>query len=136
MRILVMAEGRIREAYFRDACGDYAGRISRYLPLEVREVERLAPPPARHVVVAMDAGGRELDSAGFAKWLGGQMSSGRQGIAFLLGGADGIPARMLDAAHEKLSLSRLTMAHRLARVVLLEQIYRALTILRGEPYHR
>jgi len=136
MRILVMAEGRIREAHFRDACRDYAGRIARTLPIEVREVERLAAAPARHLVVAMDAAGRELDSAGFAAWLGKQMCSGRQGVAFLLGGADGIPAKLLDAANERLSLSRLTMAHRLARVVLLEQIYRALTILRGEPYHR
>jgi 23S rRNA (pseudouridine1915-N3)-methyltransferase len=136
LRILVMAQGKIRERYFRDACDEYARRIARFLPVEVREVERLTAPPARHAVVALDARGRELDSAGFSAWLGRHLGSGRQGLAFLLGGADGIPFSTLSAAHERLSLSRLTLAHRLARVVLLEQIYRALTILRGGPYHR
>jgi len=131
-----MAQGKIRERHFKDACADYIGRISHYLPIEVREVERLAAPPPRHLCVALDAGGQEPSSDEFARWLGKQLGSGKQGITFLLGGADGLPAPLQEAAHERLSLSRLTMAHRLARVVLLEQIYRAMTILRGDPYHR
>jgi 23S rRNA (pseudouridine1915-N3)-methyltransferase len=131
-----MAEGRIREAHFRSASDEYAGRIARYLPIEVREVERLGAAPARHHVVAMEAAGRELDSPGFAAWLGKRMAAGDKGLAFWIGGAEGIPKNVLEQADERLSLSRLTMAHRLARVVLLEQIYRALTILRGEPYHK
>ncbi len=57
-------------------------------------------------------------------------------MAFLIGGADGIPAAISKAATERMSLGRMTLAHRIARIVLLEQIYRATTILRGEPYHR
>lgn len=131
-----MAEGKIRERHFRDACSDYQQRIAHFMPIDVREMERLHRPPQSHASVALDAGGREPDSAEFARWFGKKLLSGKKGIAFLLGGPDGLPAAVLEAAHERISLSRLTLAHRLARVVLLEQIYRALTILRGVPYHR
>jgi len=86
-------------------------------------------------VVALDAGGEAMDSSRFARWLEALLSRHRR-VAFLVGGADGIPPGMDAQVHERLSLSPLTLPHRLARLLLLEQIYRALTIIRGEPYHR
>ena len=89
----------------------------------------------REHVVALDERGKEYTSVELARrveaWLGG----GRD-VALVLGGSDGLAPEVLARAGEKLALSRLTLAHRLARVVLLEQLYRALTIVRGEPYHK
>lgn len=135
---MVICQGRVRERHFRDACDEYVARLRHYATVEVREVERLAAArlPDGLRVVALDERGREPTSREFADWLGRQTASGARGLCFVLGGADGLPDGVRARADETLSLSRLTMAHRLARVVLLEQIYRAMTILRGEPYHR
>jgi 23S rRNA (pseudouridine1915-N3)-methyltransferase len=90
--------------------------------------------PGTHVV-ALDAGGEALDSSGFARRLEAMLSS-HQRVAFVVGDADGLPAGTDALVHERLSLSPMTLPHRLARLLLLEQIYRAFTIIRGEPYHR
>lgn len=138
MKLLVLCEGRIRERHFRDACAEYAERLAHYGTVEVREVDRLQPRdlPDGLYVVALDERGRETTSEEFAAWLQRRMTSGGRGICFVIGGADGISQEIAALAKEQLSLSRMTLPHRLARVVLLEQLYRAMTILRGEPYHR
>lgn len=86
-------------------------------------------------VVALDAAGEALDSPGFASRLETLLSRNRR-VAFVVGDAAGLPAGVDGLVHERLSLSPMTLPHRLARLLLLEQIYRAFTILRGEPYHR
>ena len=90
--------------------------------------------PGTHVV-ALDAGGEAMDSRSFARRLEALLARHRR-VAFVVGGADGLPAGVDALVHERLSLSPMTLPHRLARLLLLEQIYRAFTIIRGEPYHK
>ena len=85
-------------------------------------------------IAALEVGGRAFDSAGLARWVGEQELAATGTLAFLIGGAYGLPASVSQRAHVRLSLSGLTLPHRLARLVLAEQIYRAFTILRNEPY--
>lgn len=136
MKLQILCEGKLREPHFRAACAEYEKRLARYLSVEIREVERITKLPSGVRIVALDERGSELTSREFSRWLGRILHSGARGLCFLLGGADGLGKDVLAQADERLSLSRLTLAHRLARVVLVEQIYRAMTILRGEPYHR
>ena len=153
MRLRVLAVGRDRSGLFAPAVLEYASRLSRALPfnlVEVPEARRLAGTPrareeegasllakvsAKEHVVALDERGEELTSAGLAERLHRWQKGGRD-VALLIGGPDGLSPEVLERADEKLALSRFTLAHRLARVVLVEQLYRAATILRGEPYHK
>jgi 23S rRNA (pseudouridine1915-N3)-methyltransferase len=96
-----------------------------------RERARTAP-----LLVLLDEHGRQMPSENFARWLGRERDHGRQLLIFAIGPADGWSQDSLQRAAERLSLGPMTLAHELARVVLCEQIYRALTILAGHPYHR
>ncbi|MSP62920.1 MAG: 23S rRNA (pseudouridine(1915)-N(3))-methyltransferase RlmH [Myxococcales bacterium] len=140
MKLAVLAVGKLRDAWARDGCEEYRKRIARHLPLEIIEVKDSAAlaarVPPRFRLIALDERGREPTSEELAGRLATWMNSGTPGVAFLVGGADGLPADLLARADEKLALSRLTLPHRLARLILVEQLYRALTIVRGEPYHR
>ena len=91
-------------------------------------------PSAR--VVALDSGGRQLSSESFADWLAESDLGGRSSVVFVIGGAAGLAPDVLAQAEERLSLGPMTLPHQMARVVLLEQLYRAFRIMRGEPYHR
>ncbi len=139
MKITVLAVGKLRDAWVREGCDEYAKRIARHQPLDVVEVKDAAqlasrvPPRARLVV--LDERGREPTSAELAARVAA-WQAGALPVALVVGGADGLPADLVARADEKLALSRLTLPHRLARLLLLEQLYRALSILRGEPYHR
>jgi len=95
----------------------------------------LAAIPSGCRVVALDRAGRELDTAGLAERLDRQLQSGDD-LALLIGGPEGLAPECLDAADERWSLSRLTFAHPVVRVVLAEQLYRAWSILKNLPYHR
>jgi 23S rRNA (pseudouridine1915-N3)-methyltransferase len=154
MRVIVAVVGKPRDASLAGAIAEYERRASRYWPLEVIEVreesgkgaspetvkrregerlrERIAEP-AR--VVVCDPGGKSLDSAQFSAWLQGERESGRD-VAFVIGGAHGVSDELRDEARMKLSLAPWTLPHELARLVLAEQLYRAGTIIRGEPYHK
>jgi len=140
MRLLLLCVGRIRERPLREVLGDYLERLRHFLPTEMIEardaLEALRRVPARYLVCALDEHGEEWTSVGLRRMLETEMNGGRPGIAFLLGGADGLPAAALARASRRWSLSRLTLPHRLARVVVAEQLYRALTMIRGVPYHR
>ena len=100
----------------------------------LRAFERAIPP--RYELWALDVEGREPTSEELAEWLDGRMSRGVKGIAFILGGAEGLPEEIISRSDLRFSLSRLTLPHRLARLILAEQLYRAMTIIRGEPYHK
>lgn len=137
MKTTLLTVGRIREP-FADADAHYRKMLGRYQPLEViearddAELERKLPGRAR--LVALDRGGREMDSIAWSRWLEQRRLDARD-VCFAIGGPRGLPAPVFGAAAERLSLGPQTMAHQLARVVLLEQLFRAAKILAGEPYH-
>jgi 23S rRNA (pseudouridine1915-N3)-methyltransferase len=134
MRTVVVAVGRLRPP-FQDDVAHYQkllGRHARVEVVEVREdeaVERRIPARAFTSLLAVD--GRAYDSEGFARFLEERRMAALD-LCFVIGGAYGLE---LDAADHRLSLGPLTLPHQLARVVLLEQVYRAHKILAGEPYH-
>jgi 23S rRNA (pseudouridine1915-N3)-methyltransferase len=140
MRLVVVAVGRLKQKSLRAAADDYKGRLSRYVrcdEIEVAEASELAAKlPADATVVALEVNGRSLGSVAFARELQRWASRHKGVVAFVIGGADGIPKELSLKAQFRLSLSAMTLPHRLARVVLFEQLYRAMTILRGEPYAR
>ena len=112
--------------------------LSRQQPLELVEVrDELkieARIPKRAHVVALDHAGRAMDSIGWSRWLQKRRLDAVD-LCFLIGGPRGLPAEVVKQADERISLGPQTMAHDLARVVLLEQLFRAAKILAGEPYH-
>lgn len=154
MRLVVAVVGKPRDASLAAAIRDYESRAARYWPLDVREVrqesagdrsagrvrdaegERLlgAVPPAAQVV-ACDVNGRSYTSEHFAEWLQ-TLRERAVDVAFLVGGAHGLSDTVKSRASSTLSLAPWTLPHELARLVLAEQLYRAGTIVRREPYHK
>lgn len=144
MRIRIVAVGKAKNRDLRSLLADYYARIGRYAKLEEVEIkdgdeaqvsDRLARSiPDRSRVVALEVDGRALSSRELAGWLGRAENESVQTLVFLLGGAYGLPPDLSRKADLRLSMSAMTFPHRLARLVLAEQIYRAFTILRNEPY--
>lgn len=148
----LIAVGKLRPA-FQEACDEYLARLRRYDPMaqhEVREAPASSSPleqrrteakrllekvPDRAVVIALDRSGTGWTSEALASHLGRWRESGRP-LALLIGGSTGLDPSVLARADHRWSLGPLTLPHQLARVVVLEQWYRAWTILRGEPYHK
>ena len=154
MRLVVAVVGKARNQALGEAIRDYEKRAARYWPLDVHEVreerstgmsvdkvrerewQRLAQKvPERAQTVACDIKGRSLDSAQFAELLQSAREQDRD-LAFLIGGAFGLPGELTERSSVRLSLAPWTLPHEIARLVLAEQIYRAGTIVRGEPYHK
>jgi len=152
--VSLLAVGRPRSGGLAEAIRDYESRAARYWTFDVievkeessrgqradivrdREAERLAdrlPPDAR--VVVCDPGGDTMDSEAFAHWLSDHRDRA-QSVAFVLGGAFGVGDAVRARPHRRLALAPWTLPHELARLVLSEQLYRAGTIVRGEPYHK
>jgi 23S rRNA (pseudouridine1915-N3)-methyltransferase len=154
MRLTLVCVGRLKERHWRDAAAEYLKRLGPYARVTVTEVsdrdvtadeakglaaeaaDVLRAIPDGATVVALDIDGRAYPSEVFAEWLSAQGLAGRSHIVFVLGGAAGLHPDVLARADERLSLGPMTLPHQLARVVLLEQVYRAFRIARGEPYHR
>lgn len=137
MKITVLAVGRIRPP-FDEAEGHYMKMLRTKQAVEVVEAKddgalarRL--DPGSHVV-ALDLNGKQLDSETWAKWLDARRQAGRK-VTLLIGGPEGLPPEVRARVDEKFSLGKQTLAHQLARIVLLEQIFRASKILAGEKYH-
>ena len=140
MRYRVVALGgrgggsRMKSAALRAACDDYLRRIRHYAKIEEREVKEAGiPEDSRLVALARE--GEAWSSSQLAELVGRWEMDGRD-VAFVIGDADGVPADVLQRAERTWSLGPLTLPHELARVVVYEQLYRAYTIRRGEPYHR
>jgi 23S rRNA (pseudouridine1915-N3)-methyltransferase len=144
VKIHVIAVGKVKERGLRELLDDYAGRVKRYATFhevelkdgsasEVEERFRRAIP-ARAKVVALEVLGKPMTSEELARMVGQSAETAGLELAFLIGGAYGLPPATSRAAHLQFSLSKLTLPHRLARLLLFEQVYRAFTILRGEPY--
>lgn len=145
MKWKIITVGRPALSWARAAVDDYMRRIERMIQVEM--VPLRSGTPAQIASRSLDASdgawrvilderGRQLGSVGFAKWIENQELNSRRCTAFLIGGADGHPPEVRAAADETWSLSAMTLQHELALVVLMEQIYRACTIMRGGPYHR
>ena len=152
MRIRVLAVGKARPTWVRDAAESYLLRLKHYGRFELNELRASKPGnDARRSIaeegqrlvsalkpgerlIAVDERGTVVSSEEFAGWIERWQREGRP-VALAIGGALGLDAAVLERAEARLSLSRLTLPHLLARVVLLEQLYRAGTLLRGEPYH-
>ncbi len=132
----MVAVGKPRLAYARLGIEEYAGRIGRYAPLEllfVREAGELLPRAEGHLKVVLDERGKLVTTEGLYRLFQGW--EGRK-VAFLVGGAEGHPEEVRKGADLLLALSPLTLQHELALLVLLEQLYRLLTLRAGYPYHR
>jgi len=154
VKVLVAAVGKPRDPALAAAIREFEGRASHYWPLEVHEVrgeparsvsadlvreregERLLKllPAATHVA-ACDPGGRDMTSEEFSAWLQAERERGRD-VAFIVGGAFGLSGAVRARARTRLALAPWTLSHELARLVLAEQLYRAGTIVRREPYHK
>ena len=134
MKYTIVAVGKMRPPYVDDA-EHYARLLRGHARVEVVELKEDADVgrrlPDRAHVVLLDVGGRTYDSPGFARWLEDRRQAGRD-VCFVLGGAFGLE---LPQARERLSFGPMTFPHQLARVLLLEQLFRAHKILAGEPYH-
>lgn len=155
MKIQVIVVGRVK-GVLADAVAEYEKRASRYFKLEVVEVsagagnrsasadavkaaeaERiLGRVDAGLSIVALTRGGRTMDSRALSRFLDNLGVRAAPGVAFVIGGAFGLDDTVLAAASRTMGLSSMTLPHEMARLILAEQIYRAGTILRGEPYHK
>ena len=139
MRYRVVAVGRMKDAALRAACDAYLDRLRHYAKVEERQVKDeariLGAIPEGSRLVALSRRGAQCSSRDLAAWTGRWEMDGRD-VVFAIGGADTLPDEVLGRAELAWSLSPLTLPHELARLVLYEQLYRAYTIRRGEPYHR
>jgi 23S rRNA (pseudouridine1915-N3)-methyltransferase len=134
--------GKTKEPAYQALTNEYLKRISRYNPIEPQEfpneaallkwIEKSVPKP---FVVLLDSRGKQLSSEELAEVIRDHQDRGTSQVMFAIGPADGFSEDALHTANINLSLGKMTMAHELARVVMLEQIYRAYTILKGHPYH-
>jgi len=140
MRVLVLAVGRLKERAFSELCQEYLKRIQRHCPVSVQEVKTAAALrkhlAAGDITVALEVKGETWTSTQLAGNVRDWIESGAPRLVFLIGGSEGLPADVSAEATLRLSLSNFTLPHRLARVLLLEQLYRAFSIWRGEPYAR
>jgi 23S rRNA (pseudouridine1915-N3)-methyltransferase len=154
MRIRILWEGRTKDPHLRAIQEDLAGRIGHFTPLSLEELS--SPRGAKHArkaglttgeralleklqgatKVLLDERGREWTSQDFAKWLELETVRGTRELAFLVGGPDGFSAPFRERANVLMALSRMTLTRDWARTLLLEQIYRGFTIMRGYPYPR
>lgn len=138
MNITIAASGRLKEPYWEAACAEYEKRLSRFCRLTVMETPESKPPqaPKGAFAVALCAEGEALSSEAFAEKLASWAGGGTSRVCFLIGGSEGLPEEVKASAGFKLSLSRMTWPHHMARAMLLEQVYRAFTILEGGKYHK
>lgn len=155
MKLRLVCVGKLTAAWQRQASDDYAGRLQRYFPLEIvelkeekggrkgdvsglirREGERiLEKVPSQSMLVVLDERGKGLGSEQLAERLGNEMLHGGRDWCLVIGGPYGLDRAVRQRAELILSLSKMTFTHQMARIFLLEQLYRSSTILRNEPYH-
>lgn len=142
MKLRVAWIGKTKERAIESLTEDYLQRISHYAQVESSVLKdetqllKLARGPQnKHTLIILDAGGKQFSSEDFARYLGDYRDRNSLPLLFAIGPANGFSAEARESAALVVSLGKMTLAHELARVVLLEQIYRAFTILQGHPYH-
>lgn len=159
MKITLICIGKIKEKYLADGIAEYSKRLSRFCELEIVELEDEKAPEslslkqeaqvrqkeARRIwekikqssyVIALDIKGVKLSSESFSGKLAELMVSGNSDLTFLIGGSLGIDQELLQTSNLRLSFSDMTFPHQLMRLILLEQLYRAFKIMKGETYHK
>lgn len=156
MRYAVVAVGKLKEKFWVQACAEYVKRLGAYAKVEMREMadidparaggveasraregqEILAAIPARSHVILLAIDGKQRSSEQFSAHLDELALRGKSDLTFVIGGSDGVSPEVRARANETFSFGPITLPHNLARVVLLEQLYRACKISRGEPYHK
>ncbi len=156
MRIKFLWVGKTKNASIRSLVTDYLERIRHMVSCEVtetrdfskrrpltpaeliaregEELTRYIPESGR--IVVLDEGGRELTSRDFSRWLESEQNRGTRVVTFVIGGHEGLSRMVSSRAHMTLSMGKMTWTHEMCRVLLLEQVYRALCIMRRIPYHR
>ena len=151
MRLLIAAVGRIKAGPLADVQSEYVKRLGGSIAIKEVEERRALPPaerkaregelllaaiPENALVVALDERGKAMASTAFAERVQRWQTDGAKTLAFVIGGADGLAQPVVQRAEFVLSLGAMTWPHFLARILLLEQLYRAQQILNGHPYHR
>jgi 23S rRNA (pseudouridine1915-N3)-methyltransferase len=140
MRLQLLMLGKSRRPEMCALLEDYVNRIRRSCPIEIVEVRdadaalKKLDADRAATAILLDAGGRMIDSNALARWLGELRDRGTRQVIFVCGNAGGFPESLRERVSQKLSLSPMTLSHELARVVLVEQLYRAFAILSGSPY--
>ena len=155
MRMKLLTVGKTDIRWVREGLENYVSRIGHYVPFELKEIPELKGTAAlsreqvksregelilkqigsSDEVVLLDERGREMRSLELADWLGERLSHSGRDLVFVIGGAYGFSEAVYARADGRLSLSKMTFSHQLVRTIFAEQLYRAFTILRGEPYH-
>lgn len=152
MKINIVCVGKIKEKFFVEAINEYAKRLSRFCDLKIIEVEEESKisntdkkceiesenllEKCGGIIVVLDSSGKLLSSPEIANFIKLKTNNGISEISFVIGGSNGLSQNLKSRADLVLSFGKITFPHQLFRVVLLEQIYRAFTILEGLPYHK
>ena len=155
MKTILLAVGRTQDRRFREIIDEYAARLRHYLPFEMQELPELrqtkslseaeqkereaallrrALQPGDYIVL-LDEHGRERRSVDFARWMEKRMAAAPRRLVLVVGGPYGFAPAVHELAAEEISLSLMTLSHQMIRLFIVEQLYRAMTILAGEPYH-
>lgn len=154
MKTILILVGKTTDKHFQAGISDYAARIGHYMPFDIVTIPELKNAKSlseeqqktaegelilkqiqpQDTVVLLDEHGKELRSVELARWLEQKKATARR-LVFVIGGPYGFSPAVYGRANEQLSLSKLTLSHQMVRLVFTEQIYRACTIIRGEPYH-
>ena len=146
MKITLVTIGKLKEKFLTDGVAEYLKRIKIFAKTEVREISEcrtvdeegeklLAHVPKDSFLIVLDVAGSELTSEGLAEKISALNLRGISDITFIIGGAFGLSDTVRQAANFRLSLSQMTFTHQMARLIIVEQIYRAFKIIHGEPYH-
>lgn len=156
MKFTIVAVGKLKERFWADACAEYLKRLQPYAKTTVKEIPDVDParaggvdaareregaaivaaiPPSSHVLL-LAIEGKQHSSVSLSKRIDALALGDTSDLSFVIGGSDGVSAAVRERANETLSFGPITLPHNLARVVLLEQLYRAQKISRGEPYHK
>ncbi|AEY68091.1 23S rRNA (pseudouridine(1915)-N(3))-methyltransferase RlmH [Clostridium sp. BNL1100] len=159
MKITIAAVGKLKEKYLKEAISEYSKRLSRFTEVEIIEVDdEYAPDSLSEAqesqvkkkeaekilkrvkqgsyVILLDLAGEQITSSGFSAKVENIMLSGNSHITFIIGGSLGLDQSLINIADYRLCLSKMTYPHQLARVILMEQVYRAFKIIKNETYHK
>lgn len=155
MKVKLIIIGKTNHAYLKTGISEYQNRLIHYLPFEIitiadlKNTKNLSEDQQKvlegerilnHLqktdyVVLLDENGKEFSSVHFANWIEKQMIAGLKNLVFIIGGAYGFSKPVYERCNLKMSLSKMTFSHQMVRLIFIEQLYRAMTILKGEPYH-
>lgn len=159
MKITILAVGKLKEKYWKQAISEYEKRLSAYSKIEIievldekapenmsdKEIEQvkekegqrlLAKIKPQATVITLEIQGKMLSSEGLAEEMQRRMTQGQSDFVFVIGGSNGLHENVLQRSNYALSFSKMTFPHQMMRVVLIEQVYRAFKIMRGEAYHK